>query len=249
MIHLDDVQYHPDNKRKGDVKKIKRLIKENGFLSPIVVQESTDYIVVGNHRVQAARDLGYGEVPGYIVDIDDDAAQTFLIGDNVGSDAAEWDEEGLAEILQGLLEAGSIKGTGYSKEEAEDIVAPWQDAKVVQEVKAKKKKKNKVQELEEKEELTEEEIDELIDGYIANDDEDKVEKAVEKKPKKKEKSEEAKLSTRPIVFTIPSKKFKIIAEAFSDGKEKAKVRTNEELVVFMLKKAKLLDKDFVLYEE
>lgn len=252
MIDLDTVKRYPNNPRLGDLSLIKESIVEIGFLSPIVVQKSSMYIVAGNHRVDAAKDLDMEEVPGYIVDIDDTTAKRFLAVDNRANDKAGYDEELLATLLDELLSADetNLRGTGYSKAEAQEIIeaAPWQDQEIVEKVTVPKvQQKLEPEAVDIDVAIDAEEM--LTDFLEAPDDSEHIEKAAEgTEERKKPKPKEAQLTTRPIVLTWPATKFKPVIDAMAAGKEKANVRTNEEFIVFLLQRSKLLDSDFVLYE-
>lgn len=93
MTPIDEVTTHPDNPRRGNIQRIKESILARGFLQSIVVQASTNYIVIGNHRYMALRELGVQEIPVALVDIDDDEAIEMMIADNRLSDLATNDEQ------------------------------------------------------------------------------------------------------------------------------------------------------------
>lgn len=115
---LKDVRHHPSNPRKGNVKAVMESIRTNGFFGTIVVQESTGYILAGNHRVMAARELGLDEVPVVWVDVDDEAAMRILLADNRTSDLATYDNRELAGLLEHLASTDDgLVGTGYSDED------------------------------------------------------------------------------------------------------------------------------------
>jgi site-specific DNA-methyltransferase (adenine-specific) len=105
---------HPRNPRKGNLELVKESIRAHGFFGTILVQESTGYVLAGNHRLRAAQALGMTEVPAVFVDVTDEMATRILIADNRTSDVAEYDNETLANLLADLqgTEAG-LNGLGF----------------------------------------------------------------------------------------------------------------------------------------
>lgn len=142
-VPVGAVTPHPDNPRVGASEKIKESIRANGFLSPIVVQKSTEYVLAGNHRLEAAKDLGMMTVPALIADLDDRAARRFLLADNRAGDDAVYDTQRLAAVLESFEDDDALVGTAYSGVEA-DVVktrAAWQkDSDLDEEAKNKKSK-------------------------------------------------------------------------------------------------------------
>lgn len=123
---IDHLEHHPKNPRKGNIDKIMQSIEQNGFYSALVVQKSTGHVLVGNHRLKAARALGMTHVPVRIVDVNDHDALDIMLVDNKTSDDAEMDTAALEEILTAIAvrdgEEGLL-GTGYGLDELADIVA------------------------------------------------------------------------------------------------------------------------------
>ena len=122
-VRLDQVQPHPKNPRLGDVGMISSLIETNGFYGAIIVQESTGYIVVGNHRYLAAKAHGLTELPAFVIDMDDDRAMRIMIGDNRGSDVATNDTDVLIRELKELaLTPEGLAGTGHDGDDLDDLI-------------------------------------------------------------------------------------------------------------------------------
>lgn len=116
-VKVGDLKPHPKNARQGDIGAIIISIEQNGWFGTIVAQKSTKYILAGNHRFQAAVQLGMTHVPVFWVDCDDDRALAILVADNRTSDIGSWDEDGLREILVGLNQENMLLGTGYDEED------------------------------------------------------------------------------------------------------------------------------------
>ena len=120
VVAIDQVRPHPRNPRRAEVKAIGELIDSNGFYGAIVVQESTGYIVAGNHRYLAARERGHGTIPAIYVDVTDDHALRILLSDNRSADTSSYDDDLLAQLLSSLP---SVEGTGWSEQAVSDLLA------------------------------------------------------------------------------------------------------------------------------
>ena len=121
-VSIDQLQPHPDNPRKGDLDTIVESIDANGFYGAIVAQKSTGYILAGNHRYMAAKNKGAKEIPVAWVDVDEDQARRILLADNRTSDLGGYDEELLAELLQGVNASIGLYGTGYDESDLDALL-------------------------------------------------------------------------------------------------------------------------------
>ena len=150
MEHLPvgELKNHPENPNVGDVDKIMESIRVNGFLSPVVVQESSMQILAGAHRVKAARKLGLLMVPALVAALDDETALRFVLADNRARDDAVYDMEKLANVLSQFDTPESLAGTAYSAVEADVIKtrAAWQKESDLDPVTATKEAGMKVSE-------------------------------------------------------------------------------------------------------
>ena len=122
-VPLDDLQYHPQNARLGDVEAIKGSLERFGQIRPIVVQRSTDYVVAGNHTLKAVRALGWEQIAAVFVDLDDDEAMAYLTADNRLGNLGGYDDKVLAENLEKLMLAGKLAGTGYTPDDVDDMLS------------------------------------------------------------------------------------------------------------------------------
>lgn len=114
-VPIDSLIPHPRNPRDGRVDVIKESIDRNGFYSEVLVQESTGFVIGGNHRIRAAREAGGDQVPVTYLDVTDEEALRILLADNRTSDLAKNDDEKLAAALgelQGLDDG--LLGTGFT---------------------------------------------------------------------------------------------------------------------------------------
>jgi len=90
------------NPRRGSVRDVVESLREFGQHRPVVVQQSTRQVIVGNHLLMAARTLGWEEIDAFVVDDDDDKALRRAIADNAVGDKAGWDDEELALVLKDI---------------------------------------------------------------------------------------------------------------------------------------------------
>lgn len=79
-------------------------------------------VIAGNQRLRAALELGWEDIERVVADLDEDTATTWAIRDNVGY--GEWDDEGLASILYGLVARDiDLDLTGLAPEERDALMA------------------------------------------------------------------------------------------------------------------------------
>lgn len=121
-VKVDDLQSHPRNPRKGNVDVIAESIKVNGFYGVILTQASTGYILAGNHRWKAAKQLGMTHVPVMALDVDDDAALKILLADNRTADKSTYDNDELASLLKDVLSSSDLSGTGWTAGDLDKLI-------------------------------------------------------------------------------------------------------------------------------
>jgi DNA modification methylase len=100
---------HPDpaNARKHNDKNldaIKASLAKFGQRKPVVVQREGMIVRAGNGTLAAAKALGWTEVAAVVLDDDNATASQFAIADNRTAELAEWDNETLATLLDGMDE-------------------------------------------------------------------------------------------------------------------------------------------------
>jgi uncharacterized protein YaiI (UPF0178 family) len=122
-VPIDVPELHPQNYRQGDVDTIAGSLTRFGQVRPIVVQKSSGHVVAGNHTLKAARQLGWDQIAVVVVDMPDDEAEAYLVADNRASDKATNDDAALAKILERMMLAGKLEGTGYSPDDVDDMLA------------------------------------------------------------------------------------------------------------------------------
>ena len=113
----------PGNPRRGDVNLIAQSIEVNGFYQPIVVQKRTGYVIAGNHRLAAARQIKMAEIPVVVLDVDDEQARRMVLVDNRAADKATYDADALVDLL-GQFDLDDLEGTGWTEDEVDDLLTP-----------------------------------------------------------------------------------------------------------------------------
>ena len=116
---VDSIRPHPENARRSPLALLRESIDTNGFYGAVVVQRSTGYILVGNHRWQAAKDEGLAKVPAIFAEVDDDEALRILTADNPLGALGAYDDEQLIANLQAI---GDLRGTGYTADDLIDLL-------------------------------------------------------------------------------------------------------------------------------
>jgi hypothetical protein len=124
MVLVANLTLHPKNPRRGDVDGIAESMRVNGWWGYLVAQRSTGHVLVGNHRLRAARKLKMKHVPVNYVDVGDQEAERIMIADNRMSDLGGYNTGDLAELLQALASTDvGLEGLGYSTDELEQMLA------------------------------------------------------------------------------------------------------------------------------
>lgn len=120
---LKAAEYNPRKDLKpGDAEyeKLKRSIKEFGYVEPIIWNKRTGVVVGGHQRLKVMKDLGYEEVDCVIVDLDEKQEKALNVALNKISGA--WDETLLANLLQDLDRSGyDVTLTGFDLAEAQEL--------------------------------------------------------------------------------------------------------------------------------
>ena len=124
-MKVSDLKYAPYNPRKIDEKelaKLKRSISEFGYVEPIVWNQRTGFVVGGNQRLKALRELGIEEVDVVVVDLDDAKEKALNVALNKIS--GEWDFPKLKDLLTDI-DTGDfdIELTGFDLDEIGELIA------------------------------------------------------------------------------------------------------------------------------
>lgn len=107
LVSVNSLIPHPKNNNKHPPEQIERLaklIEYQGFRNPIVVQKGTNLVVAGHGRIEAAKKLGYKQVPVTYQEFDSEAQlYAYLTSDNA---IASWAELDLSAVNQEMLDLG-----------------------------------------------------------------------------------------------------------------------------------------------
>ncbi|MDN5687017.1 MAG: ParB N-terminal domain-containing protein [Brachybacterium sp.] len=123
-MRVADLALLPGNPRQGDIGAVVESMRVNGVYQPIIVNRGTETgrameVIAGNHRAQAAQQLGHDTIPAVILDVTDEQAHRIALADNRTSDLATYDTDALVLMLQTLPD---LTGTGYDGDDLEDLM-------------------------------------------------------------------------------------------------------------------------------
>jgi DNA modification methylase len=130
---ISELKPYPRNARTHSRKQINQIaasITGFGFTNPVLVDEDGQ-IIAGHGRVQAAKLLGFAEVPTVqIAHLSATQKRAYILADNRLAEKAGWDKEILAVELQGLLNDGfEVVLTGFEVPEIDVILDAAADTK------------------------------------------------------------------------------------------------------------------------
>lgn len=118
-VNIEYLQPYDGNAREGDIGAISESLRHLGQFRPIVVQKSTNLILVGNHTWRAAKHLGWKRIAVAWVDVDDEQAKRIVLVDNRASDKAGYDDDTLTALLTNLT---TLDGTGFTGDDIDDLL-------------------------------------------------------------------------------------------------------------------------------
>ena len=117
-LTISSLTSYPTNPRRGDIDAIAASLQAHGQYRPIVVQESTKFVLAGNHTLKAAKKLGWKKIKAVLVDVNEDTAKKIVLADNRLTDIASYNEPLLKSLLEALPE---LEGTGFTQSEVETL--------------------------------------------------------------------------------------------------------------------------------
>ena len=125
-IAVADLSLDPSNVRKHsrrNLDAIKASLRKFGQQKPIVV-DAKGIVLAGNGTLTAAKELGWTEIEITRTTLEGVEATAFAIADNRTAELAEWDEDGLAKVLESLKveDADLLAATGYDAAEVDKMV-------------------------------------------------------------------------------------------------------------------------------
>ena len=128
QVNIDLLKHHPRNANHGDVEAIKKSLAVNGWYGSVVANKRTKHILAGNHRVMAAKALGWDTVPVQWVDVTDEEELRILIVDNRTTRIGQDDTTKIADILSELANTDiGLDGTGYGASDLDALIGSLTD--------------------------------------------------------------------------------------------------------------------------
>lgn len=130
---LKPAKYNPRKDLKpGDpqYEKIKRSLKEYGYVDPVIWNEATGNIVGGHQRFKVLMAEGAAEIDCVVVHIENPADEKAL---NIALNKAtgDWEPVALAELLSDLQSSGyDLEATGFDAAEIDDLFSAVHDKEV-----------------------------------------------------------------------------------------------------------------------
>jgi ParB-like chromosome segregation protein Spo0J len=120
-VPITELTPYPGNPRRGHVTALAQGLQEYGQYKPLVVQESTGRVLVGNQTFLAAQRLGWTDIAAVRVDVDDVTARKILAVDNRTNELGSYDGRMLLDLLESLRNSGGVEGTGYSEDDVDHL--------------------------------------------------------------------------------------------------------------------------------
>lgn len=121
---VDKLKLHPKNPNEGDLGAIMESVSVNGFWGAVIAQKSTRFVVAGNHRLMAARELKMPTLPVIWVDVDEMQAMRMLAADNRHARLGTDNKDALTELLTILaMSDEGLAGTGYDGDDLDTMMA------------------------------------------------------------------------------------------------------------------------------
>ena len=120
---LIPAEYNPRKDLKpGDPEydKLKRSIKQFGYVEPVIWNKTTGRVVGGHQRLKVLIDMGITEVECVVIDLDGDKEKALNVALNKIS--GEWDKDKLALLISDLQGADfDVTLTGFDPAELDDL--------------------------------------------------------------------------------------------------------------------------------
>lgn len=123
LTPIDAIKPHPENVRRGNLEALKESLQEHGQYRAVVVRRSTAECLAGNHTWKAMKDLGKTEIYAEWIECSDADARKILLVDNRLNDLATYDDEALTKMLEEMMLAGQLRGTGYTPDAVDDMLS------------------------------------------------------------------------------------------------------------------------------
>jgi DNA modification methylase len=123
QVAIDLLKHHPRNANNGDVEAIKKSLAVNGWYGSVVANLTTKHILAGNHRVMAAKALGWETVPVQWVDVTPEEELRILVVNNRTTRIGQDDTTKITDILAELANTPiGLEGTGYGAADLDALI-------------------------------------------------------------------------------------------------------------------------------
>lgn len=116
-LQPEDVEY----------KKLRRSIEEFGYVEPIIWNERTGNVVGGHQRLKVLLEQGAQEIECVVVSLDDKDEK--ILNVLLNKVKGRWDIGKLADLLQGLDDAGAMEVTGFEDWELQSLLMQYDHIK------------------------------------------------------------------------------------------------------------------------
>jgi hypothetical protein len=123
LVPIAELKQHPDNPREGNRAAIRESLEEHGFYGSVLVQRSSNTILVGWHRTDVYRELGADVVPVTYADVDDEQALALVGVDNRSGELGGFNSAKLLAMVEKLQDgARGLTGTGYTNDDLAGMI-------------------------------------------------------------------------------------------------------------------------------
>lgn len=118
---------NPNTHPKEQIELLTKIIKNTGWRTPITVSNRSGLIVKGHGRLEAAKNASIKKVPVDYQDYESEEEEwADLLADNRIAELAEWDIEGVANIMNELnFEEFDMELTGWDSEALDDFLGDF----------------------------------------------------------------------------------------------------------------------------
>ena len=122
---IDSIYAMQGNPRRGDVDSVAKSLDKFGQHRPIVVQRSTNEILIGNHTHKAAVKLGWDRIAVLFTDDDRETALARSLADNRTHDSGTYDDAELAAMMAEVNQADEslLIQAGFDEQEIDSLLA------------------------------------------------------------------------------------------------------------------------------
>jgi DNA modification methylase len=127
-VAIDALVQDPRNARSHDernIEAIKSSLLRFGQVRPIVVAADGETVLAGNGTLEAARQLGWGQIAAVTTRLEGHEAMSYSVADNRTAELAAWDDQALLEVLTMLRQADgeSFEVAGFTPDELAELEA------------------------------------------------------------------------------------------------------------------------------